>query len=100
MAGLTQEDINLINQGLVDSRVKRLAGEKYKTIAAGRWIPVYCVLCGKESGAIAAESFEFVRVNSCIRVCDNCATTLGPPPGTVEVPKEFIHELEPSKRMG
>jgi len=90
MSRITQEDIDLMSQGLVDSRVRETAGHPKKTFTGENWEPVYCVFCQKQDGWVTMESSEYARIHHCLRVCDECYEQVGVPP-MKEVPKEFIH---------
>lgn len=80
-----EQDIFLINEGLVDSRAKETAGHPLITHPQLKLEMVYCVFCLKPKGWVSQDSFKYIRAQNIIVVCDNCHESNG------ELPLQRAH---------
>lgn len=84
-------------QDVIEDRWKRLdlSGEdsrlKYKKITHPtlNMERTFCVMCSKPKGWVTTDSFEFIKANNIIVVCDECAAAFGPM-GLQEAPVQEV----------
>lgn len=79
----------IIKPSDLDSRVKETnlsIPSHHPTLPLER---TYCVSCGRPKGWVSTETYDYIRVNNIIVLCDTCNEALGPG-GLPECPIEEI----------
>lgn len=63
----------LINENKIDSRLKS-GRVTHPTLNMER---TYCVNCGKPKGWVSTETYEFIRANNVVVICETCEVEFG-----------------------
>jgi len=69
----------------LDSRLK-YGGRMHPTLPLER---TFCINCGAEKGWVSSETYDYIRVNNVIVICDVCHEKLG----KLQLPEANIKEM-------
>jgi hypothetical protein len=85
MADFRTELRKLIDEHKVDSRL-RSGRVTHPTLNMER---TYCVVCGKPKGWVSTETYNYVKMNNIVVICDDCDHAMG----SLPLPKANIKEV-------
>lgn len=86
---LNLEDLKTLLTGKIDSRVKDTNLQIVQTHPTAKLERTYCVYCHRPKGWVSQESYEYIKAQNIICICDDCESQLGALP----LPEAKIEEL-------
>lgn len=85
MADIRTQLRQLIDEQKIDSRLKT-GRVTHPTLNLER---TFCVVCGKPKGWVSTATYEFIRANNVVVICEQCDADMGALP----LPKANIKEI-------
>lgn len=92
---INTEDLKMIEQGLVDSRIKETNLVIPQTHSIYALEKVYCIYCGNVKGYVSQESSQYIAAQNIIAVCDKCHEALGALPlEEAQIPEVQVNKIK------